>query len=288
MIVITGANGKLGRAITARLLDQVPAGQIGISVRDPAQSVELAERGVRVRRGDFADAASLADAFDGASKVLIVSAGATGDTAVRLNRTAIQAARQAGVERILYTSHMAASPTSLFAPMPTHAASEQALQESGVSFTALRNGFYTSTVLRLLGEAAQTGELALPEDGPVSWTAHADLADAAVSALTGTELDGVTPALTAAEALDMSDVATIVSELVGRQVQRRTVSDEAYRTQLLGQGLPGPAADFSIGMFRASRRGEFAEIDPTLSQVLGHPPTSVRDVLRDALSLARP
>lgn len=284
MIVITGANGKLGRAITTRLLDQVPADLVGISVREPAQSVELAERGVRVRRGDFADAASLAVAFEGGSQVLIVSAGATGDTAVRLNRTAIQAAKEAGVERILYTSHMAASTNSLFAPMPTHAASEQALQESGVSFTALRNGFYTSTVLRLLGDAAQTGELALPEDGPVSWTAHADLADAAVAALTGTELDGVTPSLTAAEARDMSDVAAIVSELVGRQVRRRTVSDEEYRTQLIAQGVPGPAADFSLGMFRASRRGEFAEIDPTLTQVLGRPSTSVRDVLRDALT----
>lgn len=287
MIIITGANGTLGRAITARLLDRVSAAQIGVSVRDSEQASGLLERGVRVRHGDFADPATLHHAFEDASQVLIVSAGALGDTAVRLNQTAIQAAAQAGAERVLYTSHMAASPDSLFAPMPTHAASEQALRECGVAFTALRNGFYTSTVLRLLGAAAETGELALPEDGPVSWTAHADLADAAVHALTGHDLDGITPPLTATEAVDMAGVAAIAADLLGRPVRRRTVSDDEYRAGMIEHGAPQAAADLMVGMFRASRRGEFAAVDPTLTTLLGHPPTSVRDVLRGALAPQR-
>lgn len=187
---------------------------------------------------------------------------------------------------------MAAGPDSLFPPMPTHAASEQALREAEVPFTALRNGFYTSTVLRLLGDAATTGELALPEDGPVSWTAHADLADAAVHALTaphpdGPALDGITPALTATEAVDMAGVAAIASELLGRPVHRRTVTDQQYRDALVAQGAPEPAADLMLGMFRASRRGEFAATGPTLSGVLGHPPTPVRAVLQAALASSR-
>lgn len=184
MIVVTGANGTLGRLVTERLLQRMPAGQLAVSVRDPDQADVLRARGVQVRRGDFADPASLADAFAGAAQVLVVSAGALGDAAVEMNQAAIRAAAAAGARRILYTSHMGASPTSLFPPMPTHAASEDALQQTGVPFTALRNGFYTSTILRLLGDATRTGELALPEDGPVSWTAHGDLADAAVAALT--------------------------------------------------------------------------------------------------------
>lgn len=294
MIIITGANGTLGRAITERLLDRLPAEQVAVSVRNPEQAADLQERGVRVRHGDFADPATLADAFQDATQVLIVSAGALGESAVTMNLAAISAATAAGAERILYTSHMGASPASLFPPMPTHARSEAALQESGVRFTALRNGFYTSTILRLLGDAARTGDLVLPQDGPVSWTAHADLADAAVTALTqhqlpeqvptGQRLDGVTPALTATEALDMTAVAAIVSEITGRSVRRRVVPDEEYRSSLLAHGAPPPAADLLLGMFRASRQGEFATVDPTLPELLGHRPTSVRDVLQGALT----
>jgi NAD(P)H dehydrogenase (quinone) len=109
-------------------------------------------RGIRVRRrGDFADAASLAHAFDGADQVLLVSAATSGETALRQHRTAIDAARVAGVRRIVYTSHMGSNPASPFAPMRDHAATEEMLQGSGVAVTALRNGFYASSGLTLLG-----------------------------------------------------------------------------------------------------------------------------------------
>ena len=76
MIIVTGANGLLGRAVVEKLVERVPAGQIGVSVRDPEKASALAALGVRVRRGDFADPASLADAFEGATQVLIVSSNA--------------------------------------------------------------------------------------------------------------------------------------------------------------------------------------------------------------------
>ena len=94
MIVVTGATGQLGSAVVDRLLERVPAEQIGVSVRDPRKAAGLAERGVRVRHGDFDDAASLADAFEGAEQVLLVSASTTGEGALRQHRTAIEAAAQ--------------------------------------------------------------------------------------------------------------------------------------------------------------------------------------------------
>src|SRR5919199_1960779 len=133
MIVVTGANGKLGRAVVERLLERVPAEEIAVSVREPAKLKDL---GVRVRQGDFTDPASLAHAFEDASKVLIVSAGVTGEAGVRQHRTAVEAAAKAGAERILYTSHMGANPSSPFPPMITHAATEDALRDSGVPFTS--------------------------------------------------------------------------------------------------------------------------------------------------------
>lgn len=283
MIIVTGANGQLGRLVAEHLLERVPAEQIGVSVRAPERAQDLQERGVRVRLGDFDDAATLAHAFEGASKVLIVSSDRTGEPAVRQHRTAIDAATAAGAQRILYTSHMGSSPTSLFAPMPDHAATEAALAETGVAFTSLRNGFYAATALRLLGDAVETGELAAPEDGPVAWTSHADLAEAAAVALSEDGLDGVTPALTGAEAIDLDGVATLASELSDRPIRRVVVPDADYRTGLIAHGLPETVADMLMGLFLASRQGEFAQVDPALARLIGRPPTTLRDTLGTAI-----
>lgn len=280
MIIVTGATGQLGGAIVGRLLERVPAAQIGASVRDPDRARALAERGVRVRRGDFDDAASLAHTFEDATQVLIVSAAATGEAALRQHRTAIEAARAAGARRILYTSHMGADPASPFPPMPDHAATEAILRESGVAFTALRNGFYATTATMLLGHALETGELAAPEDGPVAWATHADLAEAAAIALTKGGLDGVTPALTGPAALDLTDVAALASEMTGRLIRRVVVPDAAYRAGLVAHGVPEPAAEMLLGLFAASRQGAFAPADPTLARLLGRPPIPLREALR--------
>jgi NAD(P)H dehydrogenase (quinone) len=285
VIIVTGANGQLGRAITERLLDHVPAAQVGVSVRDPQQARALEERGVRVRRGDFTDPASLRHAFEGAEQVLIVSADSTGAGLVRAHRLAIEAAVAAGAKRILYTSHMGVSPSSPFPPMVDHAATEAILRDSGVAYTTLRNGFYASTVPMLLGAALKTGELAAPEDGPVAWTAHADLADVTALALAEDGLlDGVTPPLTAAEAIDMTGVAEIASHVTGHPVRRIVVSDADYRASLLAHGLPEAQADMLVGLFIASRHGDFVPADPALAALLGRPPITLADYLKEALA----
>jgi NAD(P)H dehydrogenase (quinone) len=286
MIIVTGANGQLGRAVAERLLDLVPAERIGVSVRDPEQARDLEERGVRVRQGDFDDAASLVHAFEGASQVLIVSSNSHGEAAIRQHRAAIEAAKAAGARRILYTSHMGVNPSSPFPPMRDHAATEAALRASGVPFTALRNGFYAATAAMLLGAALQTGELAVPEDGPVSWTTHADLAEAAAVALTEESFDGVSPDLTASAAVDMAGLAAIATELAGRPIRRVVVADAAYRAGMVAHGVPAPAADMLVGLFAASRQGDFAHVDPTLARLIGRPPVPVRDVLKAAISPA--
>ena len=280
MIVITGATGRLGSQIVQRLLERVPARSVGVSVRDTSNAGGLAERGVRVRAGDFTDPASLRHAFAGADQVLIVSAAVRGPGAVAANHTAIDAAHAAGAARILYTSHQAASSESLFAPQPGHAVTQDYLAALGIPFTALRNGFYADSLRFLIGDAPSSGRLVAPADGPVSWTAHADLAEAAAVALTVPgALEGVTPALTASEALDLGAVADILGELTGRTVTRIVVQDEEWKAAAVERGMPPAAADFTLGLFRAARRGEFDVTDPTLEAVLGRRPTPVRSVL---------
>jgi NAD(P)H dehydrogenase (quinone) len=219
---------------------------------------------------------------------LLVSSNASafGGDPVAQHRTAIEAARDAGVQRVLYTSHQAASAASAFGPARDHAATEALLEASQVPFVSLRNGFYATTVSMLLGDALKTGELRAPADGKASWTAPADLAEAAAVILTHEGRFAGPITLTAAEALDFADVAEIASELAGRAIRRVTVSDEAYGAAQVARGVPLRAVEVFRSIFAASRQGEFAQVDPTLSQLLGRVPRTVRELVVGATRAA--
>ncbi|MGX1855726.1 NmrA family NAD(P)-binding protein [Streptomyces sp. NPDC055299] len=280
MLIVTGATGRLGELIVNRLLERVPAVRIGVSVRDVGKAADLAERGVRVRAGDFTEPGTLKHAFEGAERVLVISAAIRGGGAFTANSAAIDAAREAGAQRILYTSHQAASPTSLFPPQKVHAATEEHLMRQGVPYTALRNGFYASTLGSYIGAALRTGTLAVPQDGPVSWTAHEDLAEAAALALTEEgALEGITPPLTAPHALDFADVAEILSRITGRTITRVVMDDDEWISAAVAGGMPRQAAEFSLTMFAASRNGEFNVTDPTWEAAVGHPAKTVHEVV---------
>ncbi|WP_306209361.1 SDR family oxidoreductase [Actinoplanes sp. RD1] len=288
MFVITGATGKLGSRIVERLLARVPADQVAVSVRDPEQAAGLADRGVRVRRGDFTDPASLPHAFEGARQVLVVSANLTGAEAVAANSAAIDAAVAASAERVVYTSHQGAGADSVFSPMHAHAASEQHLAATGQPWTALRNGFYAETIRWQLGRSLESGELLTPADGPVSWTAHDDLAEAAAVVLTEPgRFEGPTPPLTAPQTVDMAGVAAILSELTGRPVRHVVIGDEEFAAGLIANGVPEFRARIALGMFQASRRGEFGVTAPDLEKLLGRPAISVRALLSEVVSESR-
>ncbi|MDB6078047.1 MAG: NAD(P)-dependent oxidoreductase [Akkermansiaceae bacterium] len=281
-IVVTGATGLLGESIVRELLTRVRADRVGVSVRDSGTASALADLGVRVRQGNFEDPESLRHAFEGASQLLLVSSNAMaygGDTLAQ-HRTAIAAARAAGIGRIVYTSHMAASASSAFPPMRSHAATEEMLQQSGIPWTALRHGFYAASGIAMLGDALQTGELAAPADGRFSWTAHADLAEAAAIILANEGCyDGPTPPLTGSQALDLSDMTAIASELLHKPVQRLTLTDGEMRDKLAARGTPPGVIDMILGLYLAARNGEFAAVDPALEKLLGRPPITMRTLI---------
>ena len=284
MILVTGATGQLGRAIVQKLVDRVAANQVGVSVRDLKKAADLEALGVRVRQGDFDHPASLRHAFEGARQVLMVSsnARATGGDPLVQHRSAIDAARAVGAGRIVYTSHMAASDSSAFPPMLDHYATEDMLRRSGLTWTALRNGFYGASGIALMGDAMETGVLEAPVDGKVSWTAHADLAEAAAIILADEgRYDGPTPPLTAARALDLADLAGIASELLRRPVDRQTIPDENLRAKMAARGAPDSVTDIALGLYIASRKGEFERVDPTLERLLGRPPISMRELIAE-------
>ncbi|KAJ1548478.1 hypothetical protein HK096_001850, partial [Nowakowskiella sp. JEL0078] len=287
MIVITGGTGQLGKAIIENLLTKVPAAQIGLSVRDPQKVPQTLRNQVsRVRQGNFDDEVSLTFAFEGASQVVIISGGSSGkpNNLTQLGlQTAITAAAQAGATRIFYTSHMGVSLTSAFPPMRIQFAAETFLQNTGTPFTALRNGFYASKLLLLIGDAPTSGKIVAPRDGPVAWTTHDDLAAVAAVAVSSGELDGITSPLTGSEALDLSAVSKILSEILGRTIVRVEVSDDEYRDAMVARGVPLNRVEMMLGLFVASRAGDFAKVDGTLERLIGRKPISVREFLRSAL-----
>ncbi len=288
MIVVTGASGQLGRAIIGQLATLLPADQLGISVRNPEKVSDLETLGFRVRQGDFDEPASLEHAFEGATQVLLVSsnARASGGDPLAQHRRAIDAAGSVGVRRIVYTSHMAASAASAFPPMLDHAATEDMLDQSGIAWTALRNGFYAASGLSLMGDALRSGVIETPRDGKIAWTAHADLAAAAARLLVDEgRYEGPTPPLTGPEAVDFDEIAAIASDLAGKPIRHEIMSEKALRARMAARGAPEASAATLLGLFAASRNGEFATVDPTLEILLGRRPLKLRDLLLEQIAL---
>ena len=282
MIVVTGATGELGGLIASKLLEHVPAEQVGVSVREPAKAEGLSARGVRVRRGDFAEPSTLQDAFEGASQLLLVSsnAAASGGDSLAQHRDAIAAAKQAGVKRIVYTSQIASSDSSLFQPGLVHAATETMLAESGLLWTALRNGFYATRAVMESETAMKSGAIETPKDGKVSWTSHGDLAEAAAVILASEgRFNGPTPPLTGGEALDYADLAAMLTELLGRPILREVISDSEFESKMAARGLPPQIVKLAGSYYPAARALEFATVDLTLEQLIGRKPETLRSLV---------
>lgn len=280
MIIITGATGGLNGATTDHLLTQLPADDLVIVTRDTDRAGHLADRGVEVRRGDYADPVSLPAAFDGADQLLLVSSNDPFADAVTLHRNAVDAAVEVGVGRILYTSHQGAAHDSPFAPARDHAATEELLARSGLPWTSLRNGFYAHSLGWLAGPWRSTGVIRVPGDGPVSWTAREDAAEAAAAVLLADDAYDGPVTITAPEAPTFAEVAQMASELVGEMIGLEVVDAQQWVDEQVAAGAPEPQARFTLGMYDAAAQGFFAGVDPLLTVLIGRAPHTVRDALR--------
>ncbi|WP_017615662.1 NmrA family NAD(P)-binding protein [Nocardiopsis salina] len=281
MIVVTGATGALNGATVEHLLERLPADRIGISARDTAKAQHFADRGVRVRQGSYEDPDALRDSFAGADQVLLVSGNDPSADMVALHRNAIEAAVAAGARRILYTSQQGVATDGPYPPAAIHAATEEILADSGVGWTSLRYGFFGHSFAPLLGPWQETGVIAAPADGPVPWTAPADLSEATAVLLTGERSYDGAITLIAGEAVTLDDFAAIASGLSGRTIERVVMDDEEWVADQTAGGVPEPTARFMLTMFRATRAGHFAQHDPLLAELLGREPRGVADRLAE-------
>ena len=282
MITVTGATGALNGATVEHLLEHLPADELVVVARDVTKAQRFTDRGVEVRHGDYADPASLPAAFAGADQLLLVSSSDPAADAVGLHRAAIEAAVDVGVGRVLYTSHQGAGPATPFSAGRDHAATEQLLADSGLPWTSLRNGFYAHSIQWLAGPWRETGRIEVPADGPVSWTAREDAAEAAALVLVSEGAYDGPLTLTASVAPTFADVATVAGEVVGRPVERVLVDRDEWIAGRVAAGTPDFVARFLLDFFDAADGGFFAGVDPLLGELLGREPRTVRDLLSAA------
>lgn len=284
-LVITGATGHLGRLTVQSLLRRgVPAEQIVATGRRVESLDDLAAQGVTVRRADFTDPQSLREAFSGAEKVLLVSSSAVGQRLPQ-HANAIQAAQEAGVRLLAYTSIAKADSTSLLLAAE-HKATERLLAESGVPHVLLRNGWYTENYTGQLPVYLEHGIAGAAGDGRVSAATRADYAEAAAAVLTGNGHAGATYEL-GGPAFTMTELAQAVSGATGRKVTYDDLPVAQYTQVLVGAGLPEPVAAVLADADRGVAAGELL-VDPAdLEGLLGRPATPLADAVAAAVAELR-
>jgi NAD(P)H dehydrogenase (quinone) len=281
-IVVTGATGHLGRLTVDHLLARgVPASDIVAAGRTAAKLDELAAAvpGIRTAVIDFADPASLDAAFADVTDLVLVSASEPGNR-VALHVNAIEAAKRAGISRIVYTSAPAAT-TSALVLAPEHKATEEALAASGLDTTILRNNWYHENYGSALAQAAETGVyLTSTGEGRVASASRSDYAEAIAAVLTTPGHEGAVYELSGDVAWTGDEFATAASEALGRPVEYRSVSPEEHLEILAGVGLDAGTAGFVVALDGNIRDGLLAETSGDLSRLIGHPTTPLVDGLR--------
>ena len=283
MIAITGATGQLGRLVITALLERVPADQVVALVRDPQKAEDIAELGVDVRRADYSQPATLATAFVGLDKLLLISSNELGQRATQ-HQAVIDAAKAAGVTLLAYTSVLHAD-TSALGLAGEHRQTEQALHASGVPYVLLRNGWYSENYLASVGSAlAHNALLGSAEEGRISSASRADYAAAAAVVLTSADQAGKVYELAGDESYSLSELAALISQQSGTQVAYQNLPQAEFEAVLVSVGLPAPVADLLANSDAAAAKGALFGDEQQLSKLIGRPTTPIAVSLQQTLA----
>lgn len=279
-LFVTGASGNLGRRVVELLIEAGAAGRVIAGTRSPEKLADLSAQGVEVRFADFEDVASLAPAFQGAERLLLISS--LGDDRLSQQLNALHAAEAVGVKHVIYTSIV--NPTNTPVTIASdHAATEAALEASSVSWTVLRNNIYAEVAAQSIEQALQFGGVLANAvgDGLHSYIAREDCARAAAAALLSDFEGKRVLNITSSEAISQVELAAIASQITGTSITYTPLSLEQVKQNLLGAGLP-PALVEMIASFDAGGAADkFDLISDDFKTLTG------REPLRPAEALAR-
>jgi len=218
--------------------------------------------------------------------LLLVSASDPGRR-VPQHAAVIDAAKAAGVRRIVYTSILRADTTTI-ALAPDHKATEELIRASGIPFTMLRNGWYTENYTAQIGQYLAQGSItSATDDAPVAAATRADYAAVAAAAMTGEGHAGAVYEL-GGTPFTMTDLAANITEATGTSVVHHQVSAAELTAILASVGLDEGTAQFVAGLDVATARGELDTSSDDLTRLLGRPSTPLADAVRAAVPAATP
>jgi NAD(P)H dehydrogenase (quinone) len=285
-IAITGASGALGRSVTDHVLATIPPSDLILATRNPSALSDYAERGVQVREADFERPATLAAAFAGADRLLLISTNAIGRR-ISQHRAAIDAAVAAGVRFTAYTSFPLPTDQDRLTPLEAeHLATEDHLRASSMEWCILRNFPYAEGVIGSMMEALGSGQLVTNTGSAgTAYVARADCAAAAAAVLTGSGHEGRTYDITGPQSLSADGLAAAFARVGGKPVAVVQADDETVAAGVAqATGAPLPVVLSMVGgIGRTTRAGVFAAVSQAVEQLTGRSATAIDAVLAPAL-----
>jgi NAD(P)H dehydrogenase (quinone) len=269
-IAVTGATGGLGGRVAAELAERDVKQRL--IVRDPSRAPRLP--GADVAVAAYEDSEAMASALDGIGTLLLVSAHEDPDR-ISLHRKAIEGARRAGVERIVYTSFMGAAPNATFRFARDHSATEQAVREAGISLTSMRNSLYADVAPHFVGD---DGVIRAPAGhGRVAWVARSDVARLAATLLIEPGHEGQIYDVSGPHAIDLHETARILTKATRRAITYHAETlDEARESRA---GHPDWLVQAWIGSYQGLDTGEGSVTSHTIEHLTGRRPMTLAEFL---------
>jgi NAD(P)H dehydrogenase (quinone) len=280
-LLVTGASGQLGRLVVETLL-QSGATHIIAATRTPEKLETWKQRGVEIRKADFADPATLDQAFRGADRMLLISTDALHTPGLRLkqHRNAVAAAAKNGVKHVLYTSLPSPTPKPEGGLANDHFWTEAALFETNLDWTILRHNIYTDGIAMRLPRIAESGQFhSATNGGGRSYVTRADCARSDAAALTTMEGRQILE-ITGPESITQDHLADILSERTGKQIKHISIPPEELRKNMLQAGTPPFLADALVDFDQSASEGNQAHITQTVKTLTNKAPISVQDFLK--------
>ncbi|PUZ29992.1 NAD(P)H dehydrogenase (quinone) [Chitinophaga costaii] len=286
MILVTGASGHFGKTVIDHLLKTMPANEVVAYVRDEKKATALTAQGVQLRIGSYDEVAAIEKAVQGIDKILLVS----GLDMHRFEQHAriITAARQAGVQQVIYTSAALNDfpTTANKLLMESHFQTEDFLKQSGLAYTLLRNSLYTEVIPGFVGDRVlETGIFYPAGDGKTSFASRNDMAEAAARVLLGTGHEQQTYHITGATAYSFGDIAQALSELSGKAVTYQNIDPATFESHLQQAGVPEIGVQITAGFAADIRAGQFSVVSPDLEKLLGRKPATLKEGLKAVYKL---
>lgn len=277
-IGVTGATGQLGTIVLEQLKQRTDASNVVALVRSPEKV-----QGTEARAFDYEKPEELSKALQGVDTLLLISGNEIGKRATQ-HENVINAAKEAGVERIVYTSLLRADQSTL-SLAGEHVTTENLLKESGINYTILRNGWYSENYTVSAAGAVEAGAfVGSAGDGKISSASRKDYAEAAAVVLTDENYTDKVYELAGDEAYTLEDLAKEISKQAGKEIPYQNLPEAEYSAILKEMGVPEHFADGFASWDVSASKGDLYDGSKTLSAIIGRPTTPITDAVTVALN----